>query len=208
MSVQIKRYPKGPLQENTYLLTDEATGLKAIIDPGYIGDEIKSEIGDKDNLKYVMLTHGHYDHFYCAEEYLKDYPNAKFVAPKKDIYLMSKDWNKEFLAFGNSTPQCPKADIYVVEGDEINLGDSVFGFIETPGHTEGGICIQLGDIVFSGDTLFKLSVGNSSFETGNWDMLLDSIKNKLYVLDENTIVYPGHGLPTTILFEKKSNPFV
>ncbi len=208
MSIIVKKYPKGPLAENTYLITDEATGYKAIVDPGYIGKDIIAEIGEKSNLKYIFLTHGHYDHFYSAGEFLKEFPEAKFVAPKKDMYLMSKDWNKDVLAFGNSTPQCPEADIYVVEGDVVTLGDSDFEFIETPGHTEGGICIKSGDILFSGDTLFKLSVGNSSFETGNWDALLDSIKNKLYVLDENTTVYPGHGLPTTIAFEKKANPFV
>ncbi|HHW95247.1 MAG TPA: MBL fold metallo-hydrolase [Mogibacterium sp.] len=205
MSIKVKRYSRGPLGENTYLLTDENTGYKAIIDPGYIGDEVRSEIGDKDNLKFVMLTHGHYDHFYSVEKYLDEYPEVQFVLPKKEIYLFSKNWTQ---TFGNSAVTCPEADIHVVEGDKIYLGDSVFEFIETPGHTEGGVCIKTGDIVFTGDTLFKLSVGNTSFETGDWETLLYSIKNKLYTLHDDTIIYPGHGASSTIEFEKRANPFV
>lgn len=200
MSIKVETYSRGPLGENTYLLTDENTGYKTIIDPGYIGNDIRSEIGDKENLKFIMLTHGHYDHFYSAEKYLEEYPEAQFVAPKKEVYLMSKN--------RIAKPKCPEADIYVVEGDKIYFGDSVFEFIETPGHTEGGVCIKTGDIIFTGDTLFKLSVGNTSFETGDWHTLLDSIKNKLYTLDDDTIIYPGHGAPSTIGFEKRANPFV
>lgn len=195
MSLDIKVYPLGPLQENTYLLIDEATNEKAIIDPGYFGDYVVRDIGDTESLKYVMLTHGHFDHVNAIKTYMQKYPNAKFLAPQKEKALMDKDG-------------CPEADLYVSEGDEFELGKSKFRFIETPGHTAGGVCIIIGDAIFTGDTLFRLSVGNTTFETGNWEELIDSIKNKLYVLDENLTVYPGHGQVTSIGYEKRSNPFV
>jgi len=195
MSITVKCSPRGPLQENTYVVRDDATGLYAIVDPGCIGDDIRAEIGDRENLKLIMLTHGHPDHFHSAADYISEYPDALFVAPEKEKYLLNKGG-------------CPVAGRYVTEGDTVSLGETEFSFIETPGHTEGGMCILTGKFMFSGDTLFRLSVGNTSFETGDWDTLESSIKNKLFTLDEDIVVYPGHGSPTTIGFEKKANPFV
>ena len=94
------------------------------------------------------------------------------------------------------------------EGDVITLGETELRVIETPGHTGGGICFVTDREVFTGDTLFKLSVGRTDLETGDWDALMDSIKTKLYTLDDDLVVYPGHGLETTIGYEKKANPFV
>lgn len=195
MGLIIKNYPLGPLQENTYLVIDESTGYKAVIDPGYFGEYVSKDIGNEDSLKYIILTHGHNDHFNDIKEYKDKYINTKFVAPEKEKYLMNKGG-------------CIDADVYVSDGDNIVLGDSVFNFIETPGHTEGSVCILSDNILFSGDTLFRFSVGNTSFETGNWNELQYSIKNKLYVLDDEIIVYPGHGPYTTIGDEKRGNPFV
>jgi glyoxylase-like metal-dependent hydrolase (beta-lactamase superfamily II) len=111
------------------------------------------------------------------------------------------------LNFGTSGI-CPEPHRPVSEGDEINLGETVFRVISTPGHTEGGICFATDRELFSGDTLFRLSVGNSNLETGDWETLVDSIRTKLYSLDDEMIVYPGHGPATTIGYEKKANPFV
>ena len=208
MSLDIKVYPLGPLQENTYLLIDEATGEKAIVDPGYFGDYVVNDIGDESSLKYVILTHGHFDHFYAAKFYLEKYPDAKFLVPKNDKFLTEKDWTKDYVTRGYEDPTCPQADIYVSDGDEYILGEAKFKFIETPGHTIGGCCILFDEVIFTGDTLFKLSVGNTSFESGSWDDLINSIKNKLYTLDDDLVVYPGHGPVTSIGYEKRSNPFV
>lgn len=195
MSLSVKIYPLGPLQENTYLIIDNNSGDKAIIDPGYIGDMVTKDIGDDSTLKYVLLTHAHDDHLSSAEEYLNKYKNAKFVASIKEKYLIGKSF-------------CPKVDIFVEEGDEIVLGETKISFIETPGHTEGSMCIIADDNIFSGDTLFRFSVGNTSFETGNWDALQDSILKKLYTLNDDMKVFPGHGPYTTIGDEKRGNPFV
>ena len=207
-TLNVKKYPKGPLQENTYFISDVKTDLCAIIDPGYFGEDIVWEIGEDNQLAYIILTHVHFDHFYSARKYLEKYPNAQFVVPKKDIPLMKKDWNTDVICDGYSDVYCPDANTFVDENDSITLGDTNLTFIETPGHTKGSMCIFADDKLFSGDTLFRFSVGNTSFETGNWDELVDSIQNKLYTLDDNIIVFPGHGPITTIGEEKRGNPFV
>ena len=208
MSLQVKVYPYGPLNENTYLIVDENSGFKAIVDPGFYGDIVANDIGDTNTLKYIILTHGHFDHIGACIFYKNAYPDAVIVAPEKDKYLIHKDWVKDYLARGWDVCNCPEPDKYVTENDIIKLGDITISFLDTPGHTEGGMCILAEDKLFSGDTLFRLSVGNTSLETGNWDELVNSINNKLYTLDDDITVYPGHGAVTTIGYEKRSNPFV
>ena len=205
MGITVVTYPKGLLGENTYLLRDNETGKCAVIDPGYIGDDVMSEIGDRENLDYVLLTHAHFDHFYCAADYIKQFPNMKFVAPEKDKLLMFKDWSQDPTF--RMSPKCPEADIYISEGDTLALGNSELQIIETPGHTAGGVCIKCDDVIFTGDTLFRLSVGNTSFETGSWEELVKSV-TRLYELDDDITVYPGHGDITSIGYEKRANPFV
>jgi glyoxylase-like metal-dependent hydrolase (beta-lactamase superfamily II) len=209
MSIKTEIFPNGPLGENTYLVTDESTGFKAVIDPGYLGDDVRSAVGNAGDLKYIMLTHGHYDHYAAVEAYISEYPDATFIAPEGDTYLMYQGRDNKWIAanFGLSGV-CPEAHKLVNEGDEIVLGGTVFRVISTPGHTEGGICFATDREVFSGDTLFRLSVGNSNLETGNFETMVSSIKDKLYTLDDEMIVYPGHGPATTIGYEKKANPFV
>lgn len=208
MSLSITCYPGGPLGENTYLITDQETGHKAVIDPGYYGEDIVSAIGDKEQLKFILLTHGHYDHFAAVELYINDYPDAVFEAPEKEQYLLSGGRDNKWMALGHGGGICPKPDVYLKENDVITLGSTSLKVIETPGHTEGGLCFVTDKEAFTGDTLFRLSVGNSSLETGDWDTMVDSIRNKLYTLPEDMIVYPGHGPATTIGYEKRSNPFV
>ena len=112
------------------------------------------------------------------------------------------------MALSNGGGTCPEAQVLLREGDTITLGETVLRVIETPGHTEGGICFVTDNEVFTGDTLFRLSVGNTSLETGDWKTMEESIRNKLYTLDEELVVYPGHGPATKIGYEKRSNPFV
>ncbi len=195
MSLEIKCYPKGVYGENTYLIEDEATGHKAIVDPGYYDTEVRMDIGNNIFLKYVLLTHGHHDHYYAANKYLEEYSGVKFAAPDKERYLIGKG-------------KCPEPTLWLKEGDVITLGETELRVIETPGHTEGGVCFATNEVIFTGDTLFRLSVGRTDLDTGDWDMLKDSINYKLYTLDDDLVVCPGHGELTTIGYEKKANPFV
>lgn len=205
MSLETKCFPMGPLQENTYLITDTETGQQAVIDPGYYGPQITSEISD---LRFILLTHGHYDHYAAARMFVDNYPDAVFSAPAGETYLLHGGLDNKWMAVSHGGGSCPEAGRLLSEGDIITLGKTDLLVIETPGHTEGGICYVTDHEVFTGDTLFRLSVGNSSLETGNWETMVSSIQNKLYTLDEELIVYPGHGPATQIGYEKRSNPFV
>lgn len=195
MGLEIKCYPKGMYTENTYLITDESTGFKAVIDPGYYDTEIRMDIQNNAYLKYLLLTHAHHDHFLAVPQYLNEYTAVKFAAPADDLGLLRE--------YG-----CPEPAMTVKDGDVITLGETELRVIGTPGHTGGGICFATDKVIFSGDTLFRLSVGRTDLETGDWDTLMNSIKEKLYTLDDDLVVYPGHGMETTIGFEKKANPFV
>ncbi len=208
MSLTVKCFAAGPLGENTYVITDDATGFKAVVDPGYYGMDVRMEIQNNAYLKYILLTHGHYDHYAAIHEYMDEYISAVFAAPAGEHYLMYESREHLMMSGGRSREGCPQAKLLVREGDTITLGETVLKVIETPGHTEGGVCFATDHEVFSGDTLFRLSVGNTSFETGDWNTMVRSIQNKLYTLDDDTIVYPGHGPATTIGYEKRANPFV
>lgn len=208
MSLTVKCFPFGPLGENTYIAADDATGFMAVIDPGYFGSDVRSYIGDAGNLKYILLTHGHYDHFAAVRSYMDEYPEALLAAPAGEDYLLHQSRDNLYMAGGRPSGICPDASLSVKEGDIIKLGETEFNVIETPGHTEGGVCYLTDKVVFTGDTLFRLSVGNTSFETGDWNTLVTSIHSKLYTLDDNLTVYPGHGEPTQIGYEKRANPFV
>lgn len=208
MGIIVKCYPFGMQKENTYLITDEATGQKAVLDPGYFGADIAAEIGDRECLRYILLTHGHYDHFSAAQDYIDEYPSAVFAAPAGETYLMHGGRDNKWMALGNGSPVCPEADVLLKEGDSITLGDTVLKVMETPGHTEGGIVFHTGLDAFTGDTLFRLSVGNTSLETGDKVALVRSIHSRLYALDDETVIWPGHGASSTIGYEKRNNPFV
>ena len=209
MSITVKCFPAGPLTENTYVITDDATGFKAVIDPGYFGMDVRMEIQNNAYLKYILLTHGHYDHFAAVHEYLGEYTGAVFAAPSGEEYLLHGGRDNKWMALNTGSKGiCPEAKLLLKEGDTVTLGETVLRVIETPGHTEGGICFATDREIFTGDTLFRLSVGNTSLETGNWETLVASIQNKLYTLDDDMIVYPGHGPATTIGYEKRANPFV
>ena len=195
MGITIKCYPYGMFEENTYLITDEATGLKAIVDPGYYSNQVAEDIGDVSSLKYLLLTHGHRDHLGAVSEYQNAYKDVVYAAPEADLGIMYER---------NS----PEPDQLLKDGDFIELGETTIKVIATPGHTAGGLCFKTDKEIFTGDTLFKMSVGRTDMPTGDWDSLVSAIKHKLYILDDDLVVYPGHGPSTSIGFEKKANPFV
>ena len=195
MGITIKCYPYGMFEENTYLITDESTGLKAIVDPGYYSDQVANDIGDASTLKYLLLTHGHRDHLGAVSEYQSIYKDAVYAAPEADLGIMYER---------NS----PEPTMLLKGNESIELGDTKLKVIATPGHTAGGLCFCTDRELFTGDTLFKMSVGRTDLPTGDWNTLLSSIKDNLFTLNEELIVYPGHGPTTSIGFEKKANPFV
>lgn len=207
MSIKLKRIECAPIGENTYVIKDENSGLCAVIDPGCFNKAIEDFIGEEKNLAYIILTHAHWDHIASLNEYKDKYPASKLVV-NFDEHEMITDSSINGTAQYAGMEVALEADIYVVDGEELKLGDTNLKFITTPGHTKGGMCILADGNLFSGDTLFMRSVGRTDLYGGNWGQLKDSIQNKLFSLDGSTIVYPGHGPSTTIESEKRENPFV
>lgn len=207
--MRITNLPSGALQANTYLAVDEKTNEGFIVDPGGYNKVLTKEVRDNDvNIKYIILTHGHSDHICGVNEHKAEFPDAKIVAYKDEEAMLENPNLNQSPGFG--VPYSTKADILVSDGDELKVGDITLKFIHTPGHTEGGMCIYAKEAkaLFSGDTLFRQSIGRTDFPGGSYKEIMDSIRKKLFLLPDDTNVFPGHMGMTSIGFEKENNPFV
>lgn len=207
--MRITNLPSGALQANTYLAVDEKTNEGFIVDPGGYNKVLTKEVRDNDvNIKYIILTHGHSDHICGVNEHKAEFPDAKIVAYKGEEAMLENPNLNQSPGFG--VPYSTKADILVSDGDELKVGDVTLKFIHTPGHTEGGMCIYVKEAkaLFSGDTLFRQSIGRTDFPGGSYKEIMDSIRKKLFLLPDDTNVFPGHMGTTSIGFEKENNPFV
>lgn len=207
--MRITNLPSGALQANTYLAVDEKTNEGFIVDPGGYNKVLTKEVRDNDvKIKYIILTHGHSDHICGVNEHKAEFPDAKIVAYKDEEAMLENPNLNQSPGFG--VPYSTKADILVSDGDELKVGDVTLKFIHTPGHTEGGMCIYVKEAkaLFSGDTLFRQSIGRTDFPGGSYKEIMDSIRKKLFVLPDDTNVFPGHMGTTSIGFEKENNPFV
>lgn len=207
--MRITNLPSGALQANTYLAIDEKTNEGFIVDPGGYNKVLTKEVRDNDvNIKYIILTHGHSDHICGVNEHKAEFPDAKIVAYKDEEAMLENPNLNQSPGFG--VPYSTKADILVSDGDELKVGDVTLKFIHTPGHTEGGMCIYVKEAkaLFSGDTLFRQSIGRTDFPGGSYKEIMDSIRKKLFLLPDDTNVFPGHMGTTSIGFEKENNPFV
>ena len=207
--MRITNLPSGALQANTYLAVDEKTNEGFIVDPGGYNKVLTKEVRDNDvKIKYIILTHGHSDHICGVNEHKAEFPDAKIVAYKDEEAMLENPNLNQSPGLG--VPYSTKADILVSDGDELKVGDVTLKFIHTPGHTEGGMCIYVKEAkaLFSGDTLFRQSIGRTDFPGGSYKEIMDSIRKKLFLLPDDTNVFPGHMGTTSIGFEKENNPFV
>lgn len=207
--MKIKNIPSGSLFVNTYFTYDEDTEKGFIVDPGGPSEAGMNFIEESGmSPEYIILTHGHDDHIGGIASYQKAFPDIKLIAHEDEAEMLSNpEMNHSYL----STPGgiMPKPDILVKDGEEMKVGNMQLKFIHTPGHTPGGMCILVDDaVLFSGDTLFKASIGRTDFIGGSYDQLISSIRDKLFKLKDDLLVLPGHMEHTSIGFEKENNPFV
>ena len=205
--MEVIEYQTGPLRVNTYLVYDE-TKEAFLVDPGSYLKQISNKIVEKElNLKYIVLTHGHGDHIGGIPQFKIDFPDVKVVALDLEKEVLNDPiLNNSAVILGGQVSM--DADEYVSDGQTIQVGDMAVKVVATPGHIPGSMSILLEDAVFCGDTLFKGSMGRSDMPGGDYLALINSIKTKLFVLPDDTKVYPGHMSKTTIGWEKKHNPFV
>ncbi len=206
--MEIKSFPNGIFGATTYLVFDKDSKEALLIDCTCDVEEIKKLIDkEKLNLKYILITHGHFDHVYCVSEIKKYFPLAPVMMHKDDVELLNQ------VPFQCSMAEIPQIQVPCIDAlaDEktknLTLGNTEIKIIHTKGHSQGGVCYLIGDILFSGDTLFKESIGRCDLYGGDFSEIEKSIRNKIFTLDENIKVFPGHGYPTDIYHEKRYNPY-
>lgn len=203
----IKKVVVGPLEVNCYIIGCEDSKEAAIIDPGDNADEIIRTI-EKEGLKpkCIINTHAHFDHVGGVKA-IQDHFKIDFFLHKEDLFLVDNA-SEQATAFGLKPIPKPEVNKYVNNGEKISLGNKSITVIHTPGHSPGCVCYYLDNNVFVGDTLFAGSIGRTDLPGGSYETLINSIKENLFPLGDNTIVYPGHGPSTTIENEKEHNPFL
>ncbi len=193
---------------NTYIVTDNETGDTAVIDPSLPEESLMEELSGK-NVKYILLTHGHFDHI-CGAKMVKDNTGAKVVIHKDDEEMFH-DADKNEFAINCSGYEFPEtdADILTEDGTELMLGNSKITVMHTPGHSMGGVCYLFKEdlVMFSGDTLFRLCAGRTDLYGGNGRQELRSLA-KIGELEGNYTVYPGHEAETTLDYERENNRYM
>ena len=200
--INIKVYARGYLCANSYLVYDDSTLEAVIIDP-----TIPFEFVSKDSffsdlkVKYILLTHCHFDHLFCYEEWRAKTQAITAISEHDGLGLKQPNINLSSL-FTGENKSYTGADVLLKEGDSLPLGDYTVNVLSTPGHTLGSVCFLIEGNLFSGDTLFANGdIGRTDFPTGSEALILQSI-DRLLTLDKNISVYPGHGPVTTIETER------
>ena len=208
MNLAIRMMVLGPVQTNCYFLINEDTKEVLIVDPADRAQKIIEWI-NSEGLKPVaiLLTHGHFDHIMGVQGVKKEY-GIPVYASKDEVEVLADLQINVSTMMGAYLSM--KADELFFDGDVLELAGMKLKVISTPGHTIGSVCFYMEEekVLISGDTLFEASVGRSDFPTGSSRQLIESIKTRLFVLPDDTDVFPGHGGTTNIAYEKAHNPFI
>ena len=201
----VKTFVEGPIDANNYLVIEQNSQEAVLIDCSSDRKEFIQAIKDLGcKLKYILLTHGHFDHVMGVETFKKEFGVDVYMA-KEDLTQI--DFVPQMLKMFTGAMSNLKPEIanFVKDGDEFQIGDTVIKAISTAGHTKGSMCYYTEDKLFSGDTLFKGSCGRCDMFEGDLASIVKNIKEKLFTLPNETVVYTGHGEGTTINYEKQYN---
>lgn len=201
--LEVKIFKVGNLLTNCYFVRDSEEDCCILIDPGGEISNIRDEISNMGSFKYILLTHGHFDHILKAKEY-RDITGAKIVISKLDsIFTNDNHLNlsDRFLRRSKTKLENFDADILLDDGDILPFGKNEIRILSTPGHTQGSVCYIIDNVIFSGDTLFCNNCGSTRFPTGDVNELNISL-GKLYSLEGNYKLYPGHSEPSYLEQER------
>lgn len=204
-----KTFVVGPLQCNCTLLACEKTGEAVLIDPGDEGPKLISELSTlKVKVKYLLHTHAHFDHI-GATKSLKEQTQATVCLHQGDqsIYEMLPVQGQ---MFGMQFEPAPAIEKFLLDEEVLSFGEHSLQVIHTPGHSPGGVCFKLTsgeEYLFAGDSLFQGSIGRTDLWGGDFDLLIRSIKRRIFTLNDEIAVFPGHGPSTFVGQEKRHNPF-
>lgn len=210
--LKVKKFTFNPIQENTYVIY-EPNGACCIIDPGcydnYECNELKDFINSNGlDPKYLLNTHCHLDHVFGNKFVAETFGLTLHLHPKEQIMLENapvsgQKWGLPFENYQGNLH-------FITEADQIKIGEDVLDIFFLPGHSPGhlGFYSKTDGFIISGDVLFERSIGRTDLPLGDYDTLINSIKSTLFTLPDETIVYPGHGNPTTLGIEKTQNPFL
>jgi len=210
--IKVEKFVVNPLQENSFVLSDE-TGECFFVDPGFYYDEeyveVEAYISDNNLVpKHISNTHCHFDHIMGVERLRKTY-NIPFRAHSEDDFWVTKAVEQGDMFSIKVQPVSP-IDSYLTENEKVKFGNSELQVIHIPGHSRGHVVFysEKNKLLIAGDVLFYGSIGRTDLPGGDYNTLITAIKQKLFLLPDDTKVYCGHGPETTIGFEKNNNPFL
>ncbi|HRE41539.1 MAG TPA: MBL fold metallo-hydrolase [Ignavibacteria bacterium] len=212
--MKVIKFPVNPFQMNSYIYYDENSGDGVIFDPAVYFPEEKKKLDDilktnNINIKKILLTHGHIDHI-LGNRYSKNKFDVDIYGNDKDNFLI-ENAVKQGVMYGLEIEESPAIDVILNEGDKLDLKNTELRIIHTPGHSPGSICYidDNNKLVFCGDVVFRESIGRTDLPGGDYNLLISSIKDKLFKeIKEDYILFPGHMEETTAGYEIKHNPFL
>lgn len=197
----------GPVQTNCYILAKEEGSSCVVVDPGEEAEKIADQITKNGwKCEAILLTHGHFDHI-TGTGRLCELTGAKVYANEAERDLLSDPVLNCSGMAGHAVAIEP--EYFLRDGQKIEIAGITFQMIATPGHTSGGCCyyVEEEQILFSGDTVFMESVGRTDLPTGNMQRLIDSVRERIFILPDAVKIYPGHGPETSVGYEKQNNPY-
>jgi len=204
----LEGFPTGFLQGNCFIAGCEVTKEAMIVDPGDDAAKILAAVEEKElTAKLIVLTHEHIDHIGAVEE-VRQATNAPVAMHPSAYEYTAYQSQAAMMWLGRSMPRMNEPEMWLEEGQEISVGTLKFQVLFCPGHSPGHICLYGEGVLFSGDVLFQLSIGRFDLPGGDGHQLFRSIRDKLFILPDDTLVLPGHGPTTTIGQEKEQNPFI